>query len=123
MHRCCVLLFPGSYARSKLHTVVLVLASAAGDWHAAALALGHLSKDVQHQQQLLVVRLERAASKDNNSAAATADRADSSQPADAQKPAGRKVDGISLRQELQLHSTKRYAGLARSAADPVDSVR
>lgn len=74
----------------------------AGDWQAAALALAQLSSDVQHQQQLLAVRQERAASKESS----TADKR-----------------RISLRQELQLHGAEGYAALAKVTAHPVESAR
>lgn len=64
--------------------------------------MAQLSSDVQHQQQLLAVRQERAASKESS----TADKS-----------------GSSLRQELQLHGAERYAALAKSTADPVESAR
>jgi hypothetical protein len=103
-------------------------ASSTGDWQAAALALGQLSVDAQHQQQLLAVRHERT--QGGSSSSITGDQdgtalADSSSKGtDNSKAAGSgSHNGSSLRQELQLHAPERYAALARSAAGPVESVR
>lgn len=103
-------------------------ASSAGDWQAAALALGQLSVDAQHQQQLLAVRQERA--QGNSSSSSPGGQGDTA-PADSsskgtdvsQTAAGRSSSSRSLRQELQLHAPERYAALARSAAGAVESVR
>lgn len=93
----------------------------AGDWQAASLALGHRSKDVQHHQQLLAARQERANSKTD----AAGDKDSTEGPAlpDGQQQALQAGSGISLRQELQLQAAERCAALAKSAADAVDSVR
>lgn len=93
----------------------------AGDWQAASLALRHLSKDVQHQQQLLAVRQERANSKAD--AAEDRDSTEGNAPADGQKQAPPGSSSSSLRQELQFQGAERCGCLARSAADAVDSVR
>lgn len=88
-------------ARSVGHTHLSasrLVGVGAGDRQAAALALAQFSSDVQHQQQLLAVRQERAASKENS----TADKSRSSP-----------------RQELQLHGAEQYAALAKFTADPV----
>lgn len=100
----------------------------AGDWRAAALALGQLSVDAQHQQQLLAVRQERALG--NSSSSSSSDRQGDTAPADSSskgtdvsKTAAGSSSSSSLRQELQLHAPERYAALARSAAGAVESVR
>lgn len=79
-----------------------------GDWWAAALALGRLRRDAQHQQQLLVVRQERGGS----CAAAEVGQGQPHTPSSS-----------SLRHQLQLDTAQHYAALARSATDAVDSTR
>jgi hypothetical protein len=102
-------------------SLVSCLCVGAGDWQAASLALEHLSKDVQHHQQLLAARQERANSKAD--AAGDKDSTEGNAPADGQKQALQDSSSISLRQELQLQGAERCAALARSAADAVESVR
>lgn len=106
----------------RVFEALAIKCEAAGDWWAAALALGQLSRqaDVQHQQQLLAVREEKASHEESTPAASN------TSSSNGVAGVGRGRIGVtppSLRQQLQLPSATHYAGLAKSTADAVDCVR
>jgi hypothetical protein len=94
----------------------------AGDWWAAALALGQLHRDAQHEQQLLVARQERKTHGGGSSSNAGGD--DTSGKGLSPGASDQHVqptDGLRL--QLQLQGAEHYAGLSRSTADALLSVR